>query len=466
MATSSLDGTVKLWDVATGKLSEPLLVHPQPVKDVVFAPDGQVLATVGDLGMVRLWDSSTGKEIATLPSAPENVERCCFNPDGRLLATAGEDHMVRIWDVDSEIAERQPVLLHLLTGHTDSVLGLSFSQDGRLLASASRDRTVRIWDVASGEESLALRGHRDGVLGVAFSPDGRLLVSTSVDGIKVWEAGNGPPAAPPGQMQTPREAIVWHRHEAAAAASATPPQWFGVDFHVKRWLDLEPDAAQPYWFRADMEESLGQWQQAADDFARTLDLGAENSSIWLHLAGLQMRRGDREAYCRCCAAILEHYGRTNRAEEANEAAWACTLAPAAVSNVGAIIRLAEKATAHEPKNSGYCNTLGAVLYRAGRFEEAREKLQEAVRLNEGNEAPEDALFMAMTEHRLGHDSEARLARQGPETLGGSQERQAPERTGADSRQVSGNPAAHPPPGSRGDAGGIALILHFFDFVMS
>ncbi len=408
LATSSLDGTVKLWDVATGILSEPLLAHPQPVKDVVFSPDGRVLASVGDHGMIRLWDSSTGKEIASLPGTQENVERACFSPDGSRLATAGEDRRVRIWEVDPETThQHQPVLLQLLTGHTEPVLGLAFSQDGRLLASASKDRTVRIWDVASGEESLALRGHRDSVNGVAFSPDGRLLVSTSVDGIKVWEAGNGPPAAPAGQMQTPRDAVAWHRHEAEAAALATPPQWFGVAFHLKRWLDLEPDEARPYWCRADMEESLGQWQQAADDFARSLDLGAEDINIWLHLAGLHLRRGDTEAYHRCCTAMLEHFGQTKNVIVANEAAWICVLAPAAVEDLEPAIRLAEKAVAADPKNGGYCNTLGAVLYRAGHFEDARARLQESVGLNEGNEAPEDALFLVMTEHRLGHDSEAR-----------------------------------------------------------
>jgi len=104
---------------------------------------------------------------------------------------------------------------------------------------------------------------------------------------------------------------------------------------------------------------------------------------------------------------MERFGQTEHARFANDVAWACALAPAAVADLDRPIRLAEKAVAAEPRNSSYRNTLGALLYRAGRFPAAGECLREALRLDKGQGTPEDWLFLAMTEHRLGRDAQAR-----------------------------------------------------------
>jgi eukaryotic-like serine/threonine-protein kinase len=409
LASSSLDGTVKLWDVATGQLMAPVLTHARPVRDVVFAPEGDRLVSVGDNGMIRVWESATGTEIGALSSAGQIVERVCFSRDGRRLATAGADGIVHVWDVATEPSAGAGIVpLQDFSGHKDTVVGLSFSHDGRRLASASRDRTVRIWDIASGTEALALHGHRDGVTGVAFSPDDRRLVSTSVDAIKVWEALDDPAAAPSRQILTPTEAVAWHHHEIEACVQAKPVPRFGVAFHVGRWLAADPNDYRPYIYRADMEESLGHWHQAADDYAQAIAHGGTNSWMWLHLAGLHLQQGDTDAYRQCCAAMLARFERSPNAIDANETAWACALGPRAVTDLDAVIRLAEKAVAAHPKQPGSHNTLGAILYRAGRFSSARAALYDALRLQRGSATPEDALFLALTEQRLDHDAAARF----------------------------------------------------------
>jgi hypothetical protein len=54
------------------------------------------------------------------------------------------------------------------------------------------------------------------------------------------------------------------------------------------------------------------------------------------------------------------------------------------------------------------NTLGIALYRAGRFEEAIQRLEEAIQARGGGQGhPEDWPFLAMAHHRLGHRDQAR-----------------------------------------------------------
>ena len=410
LASASLDKTVRLWDVVTGQPRSPVLTHPYPVKDLIYSPDGRLLVSADNKGAIRFWDAAAGSEIATLSGDQNSVERICFSPDGRWLASAGDDHMVRIWDTKGASTGKQvPVLRHLLQGHTESVTGLSFSHDNHLLASGSKDRTIRIWDLSSGAEALTLRGHKHGVNGLAFSPDGRELISASDDAINVWDAGSGAAGALPARTPAPRDVIFWHLQETEAAALADPPQWFAVAYHLERWLAIEPNEFAPYVFRADMEEALGQLLPAAEDYTRGIDLGEGHSWVWLHLAALRLHLGDIDSYRGCCGSMLSRFESSISAFDANDTAWACVLAPGSVNDLAPLIKLAERAVASDPKDAGFCNTLGAVLYRADQLETAREKFREGLHLNLGNEAPEDCLFMAMTEHRLGNPVEARFS---------------------------------------------------------
>jgi tetratricopeptide (TPR) repeat protein len=74
------------------------------------------------------------------------------------------------------------------------------------------------------------------------------------------------------------------------------------------------------------------------------------------------------------------------------------------------IRLAEAAVrgATESQKRNYLNTLGAALYRAGRYDEAIRRLEEAIQARPGGQGiPADWSLLAMAHHRLGHREFAR-----------------------------------------------------------
>ncbi|MFE7189458.1 WD40 repeat domain-containing protein [Kitasatospora sp. NPDC057541] len=139
LATAGSDGTMRLWDVATGRTTTTLTGHTGLVGSVAFSPDGRTLATPGNIGAARLWDVATGRTTTTLTGHNGLVTAVAFSPDGRTLATAGSDGTARLWDVATGKTT------DTLTGHNDVVTAVVFSPDGRTLATASRDHTVRLW---------------------------------------------------------------------------------------------------------------------------------------------------------------------------------------------------------------------------------------------------------------------------------------------------------------------------------
>jgi hypothetical protein len=181
LASAGLDGTVRLWDAASGQELFTLQGHKGWVTGAAFSPDGRRLASAGGDGTVRLWDVAAGREVLTLQGHRAPVKGVAFSPDGRRLASAGADGTVRLWDA----AGGQELLT--LKGHTSFVVSVAWSPDGRRLASGAGDGTVRLWDAAAGREVLALKPHPAGYAYVAFSSDGRRLASGCGGTPRIWE---------------------------------------------------------------------------------------------------------------------------------------------------------------------------------------------------------------------------------------------------------------------------------------
>jgi hypothetical protein len=137
-------------------------------------------------GTIKLWEVATGRDLFTPIKLLNSVNSVAFSADGKTLASGGRDNSIPRWEVATGR------VLRTLTGHSQSVTSVAFSADGKTLASGSEDNTIKLWEVATGRELRTLTGHSQSVTSVAFSADGKFLISGSLDATsKLWRVDGG-----------------------------------------------------------------------------------------------------------------------------------------------------------------------------------------------------------------------------------------------------------------------------------
>src|SRR5262249_61238429 len=87
--------------------------------------------------------------------------------------------------------------------------------------------------------------------------------------------------------------------------------------------------------------------------------------------------GDGDGYRRVCADMRQRFARPEDPNGTNSAVYASVLIPDKGTDFDTLVRLAEQANAKKPKDGNFLDTLGAVLYRAGRCEDALRTYGEA-----------------------------------------------------------------------------------------
>ncbi|MET9770336.1 caspase family protein [Streptomyces sp. NPDC006415] len=202
--TGDDDGTVRMWDLASGTpMGNTLVGHTGAVRAVACSiVDGVPVAVTGDgVGTVRVWDLASGTPIGQPFTGHTRAVRAvaCSIVDGVPVAVTGDgDGAVRVWDLASGTPIGEP-----LTGHKYSVFDVACSTlNGVSVAvTGGWDCTVRMWDLASGTLiGEPLTGSTGSVMAVACSTLNGVPVAVAGDGfgtVWVWDLASGTPIGEP-----------------------------------------------------------------------------------------------------------------------------------------------------------------------------------------------------------------------------------------------------------------------------
>jgi WD40 repeat protein len=443
LATIDSRGTVKLWDLSGGEraVSWP---EPEPwrVREWI-SPDGRRRVLARPDASAQVVDVATQKPLAPPMEHSDKVTYAEFSADGRRIVTASYDGTARVWDASSG----SPLTPSLR--HGSPVMWASLSKDGARVIACVWDQE-RVWDAATGDPvtaplHVAVAHHPRRV---AFTRDGRrasvefmgnttatwdltpdprptadlALLASLLSGYQIDARGSGElfeggawrrawdslRSRYPGDfVATAPELEAWEYEERGGTSLESLYRRGGmqaVRAFAARWEGSEGGR---------FDDGLGNFYVAHDEYRAAKELdgrlvrgGSSAAWLWGRYALLQLFLGDAAGYRSTCAGMLQRFAGDSDPQTATNNAWYCALGPDAVADLGAPVALAEKAVAHEPRSPGRISTLGAVLYRARRFESAIQRLNESIRLGGNGGTMENWLFLAMVHARLGHMEEA------------------------------------------------------------
>lgn len=246
---ATVDSTIKLYRISTGKVIRAFYGHRGAVNSAVFTDDDRYIISGGDDGTVRVWDAATGGRVHIFedtdnPLGPvtcvafahhqyndeygKKKERKLVlsgSADGRIALwdlqtcqleqvwsghtggvnsvalhpvhdqdsyaralSGGEDGKVRLWKLSKDKTEVITVNKTDISSHTCPVNSAAFSPDGKRALWGGDDGTVRLWDLDKGALIRSF-GHGHAVKSVAFRPKTSEACSGGADGaLKMWNA--------------------------------------------------------------------------------------------------------------------------------------------------------------------------------------------------------------------------------------------------------------------------------------
>ena len=201
LATGGLDGTVRLWDVETGRLVRALIGHNSYVSGLDWSPDGNTLASAGTYDItVRLWDTRTGQPLRVLKGHPAEVTLVKWSPDGRtVLATGGISGAVSSWNALNGIKRGTLELGKPLPG-------ISWHPDGKSVALVGQSLPLQIWDAETSKVTRTVGTARDGFLCVSWNPDGKTLAAGTPRDTQLLDGASGKPLQ---TLPGPSYALTW-----------------------------------------------------------------------------------------------------------------------------------------------------------------------------------------------------------------------------------------------------------------
>jgi WD40 repeat protein len=156
------------------------------------------VATSSEDKTVRVWELATGRLLAVIRPPVGSFEEgqlyaVAMSPDGKTISAAGRTGVQGATSSIYVLSRESGKLVKRLAGLTDAVLQLAYSQDGRFLVATLKRSGIRIYDTVNYMVLAEDTDYGDLTQAADFSSSNR-LVTASYDGfIRLYGVGGSPP---------------------------------------------------------------------------------------------------------------------------------------------------------------------------------------------------------------------------------------------------------------------------------
>lgn len=169
--TGQGDGSLAVWDVASGKLVRTVGDHDGGIDALRPMPDARMVWWAGEYQGLGLRDLTTGEDVRVLNGASHHTgARLAVSPNGDWLAVGS-----RVWDIKTG---------EVIADGRDAVAAVS--PDGRLLATVTGGG-IAFWEALTRRDIHTLRTGTGNLNALAYSPDGTVLAAAGYADTKVWD---------------------------------------------------------------------------------------------------------------------------------------------------------------------------------------------------------------------------------------------------------------------------------------
>jgi WD40 repeat protein len=213
--------------------------------------DDQQLAITTSQGTVQVWNIATGKLQQTLPglAAPASsgttreIARLFFSPNGEYLVLVGKAGQIQVVQLQTGQRWELEQTAKAKLNQPHRLPAIAFSPDSRqiIIAEQSTIGTTQVAsfrDAATGREFSALRSAAQALSAIQFSPDGSLLAATTINGaVQLWNTELGGELL---SLKLPATAIQWAGFQNPTATKDENILAIGRDGTLRQWPLIIP----------------------------------------------------------------------------------------------------------------------------------------------------------------------------------------------------------------------------------
>jgi WD40 repeat protein len=150
--SAGLDMKLKLIEIDTGEEIRSFIGHTDQslIHSINFNSEGDKFITSGGDGTIRVWDMASGLQVKRIRAHAGGAYSAKFDPSEKYIISGGDDFLVKLWDA------RTGEKVSEFAGHNGGVGDVNITSDLKHIISGSRDGSIRIWNAESKKELVSL----------------------------------------------------------------------------------------------------------------------------------------------------------------------------------------------------------------------------------------------------------------------------------------------------------------------